>query len=239
MSEPSVYTGLLVIDKPLSMTSMRVCRIVRRRLVNGGAPKKVKVGHGGTLDPLATGVLVVMVGRATKLCERVMAGEKRYAATIALDAFSTTDDREGVLTPICVMRPPTREEVESACARFVGEIEQTPPVHSAIWVNGRRAYDIAREGGTPNLQPRRVTIHRIDVIDYAYPKLSIDVRCGKGTYIRSLARDIGKAIGVGGMLDGLRRTAVGRFTIDRAVPIDNVPDPLGQQDLLDPSQYTE
>lgn len=226
-------TGLLVIDKPLGRTSMHVCRVVRARLCAGGAPKRVKVGHAGTLDPLATGVLVILVGKATKLCERVMAGEKRYAARVDLSAFSTTDDREGQREEADVPEPPLREDVEAACARFVGEVMQTPPAFSAMKVGGRRAYRLARDGQTPRLEPRPVVIHACDLVVYDWPIAELDVRCGKGTYIRSLARDLGRSLGTGGMLDALRRTAVGRFTIERAVTLDALPDVLTQEDLLD------
>lgn len=222
-------SGLLVVDKPLGVTSMTVCRAVRRRLIAGGAHKKVKVGHGGTLDPLATGVVVVLVGRATRQCERVMAGEKRYLADIDLGHVSTTDDFEGDVSEICVFRAPERAEVERACAAFVGTIQQRPPAHSAMKVNGRRAYAIARAGKDPGLAERAVVIHSIDVLDYAWPLVRLDVRCAKGTYIRSLARDLGRALGGGGMLAGLRRTAVGEFTVERATELDALPEAIDER----------
>lgn len=231
--QPKTPEGLLVIDKPRGPTSMSVCRVVKACLRKGGAPKSTKVGHGGTLDPLATGVVVVLVGRAaTRLCDRIMAGEKRYTAEIDLAHRSTTDDLEGQLTEIHLLRAPSLEEVRAACARFVGEIDQIPPAHSAVWVEGERAYHLARAGKDPALKPRPVTIHSIDILDYAFPRLTLDIRCGKGTYIRSLARDIGLALGAGGMLTALRRTAVGEFTLDRAIPLDAVPSPLLQEHLL-------
>jgi len=225
-------SGLLVIDKPEGLTSMDVCRRVRARLRRGGAPKGVKVGHGGTLDPLATGVLVVLVGGATKMCDRIMAGEKRYLADVDLSAFSTTDDAEGERTEVRVERAPTREAVEAAGARFVGAITQVPPAYSAIKVGGRRAYRMARAGEVPEMEPRPVTIHAIDLLGYEWPHALLDVRCAKGVYIRSLARDLGRALGTGGVLAGLRRTAVGEFTIDRAVPLDALADPLTAADLI-------
>ena len=228
-------SGLLVIDKPIGRTSMDVCRVVRARLRAGGAPKRVKVGHGGTLDPLATGVLVILVGTATKLCERVMGGEKRYTARVDLSAFSATDDREGEPEEVDVPEPPTRGDVERACAHFVGEIMQTPPVYSAMKVGGRRAYRLARAGETPELEPRPVVIHACDLVAYGWPIAEIDVRCGRGTYIRSLARDLGRTLGTGGMLDALRRTGVAPFGIDRAVTLDALPEVLAQDDLLDPA----
>lgn len=229
---PESPAGILVIDKPLRASSMDLCRWIRRRLVAGGAPKRVKVGHGGTLDPLATGVVVILVGKATKLCDAVMAGEKRYLAEIHLARRSTTDDREGDIEEIAVFRPPSLDEVRCACHAHTGRIMQTPPAHSAIWIDGERAYKAARRGDAPAMQPRPVEVHAIDILSYDFPMLHLDVRCGKGTYIRSLARDIGASLGVGGMLWNLRRTAVGRFTIDQAVALDSLPDAMTQDDLL-------
>jgi tRNA pseudouridine55 synthase len=225
-------SGLLVIDKPHDLTSMTVCRAVKRRLVNGGYPRKTKVGHGGTLDPLATGVMVVLIGRACKRCDEVMAGEKRYTAEIDLSKRSSTDDHEGDITTLSFLRSPTREDVDEALKAFVGTIQQRPPAHSAIWIDGERAYHMAREGRAPEMAARPVFVRSIDVLEYAFPLLRLDIRCGKGTYIRSMARDIGAALHVGGMLAGLRRTAVGEFTIERAVPLESLKDPLTAADLL-------
>lgn len=226
--------GLLVIDKPLGPTSMDVCRRIRWRLVQGGAPKRVKVGHGGTLDPLATGVLVVMVGKATKLCERVMAGTKVYLTEIDLSCFSSTDDQEGEKTAVEVAVPPTREAVGAACARFVGEaVMQTPPAYSAMKIDGQRAYDLARRGEEVKLAARPVRIDRVEVTAYVWPLLTVEVECGKGTYIRSLARDIGGALGTGGCLSSLRRTRVGRWGIEGAQRLDALPERMGQGDLLE------
>lgn len=229
---PPGPSGLLIVDKPLRLTSMTVCRAVKRRLVAGGAAKSVKVGHGGTLDPFATGVVVVLVGKATKLCDLVMAGEKRYLAEVNLSRTSTTDDREGEITDIAVDHPPTREEVAAACRTFVGTIMQRPPVHSAIWVEGTRSYHLARRGEGTELPARPVLIHALEVTAYDWPLVTLDVRCGKGTYIRSLARDLGKALGTGGMLAELRRSAVGDFTIERATPLNDLPERMDQSHLL-------
>ncbi|MEO1009267.1 MAG: tRNA pseudouridine(55) synthase TruB [Planctomycetota bacterium] len=235
MTEPAPpISGLLVIDKPIGPSSMKACAIVRAKLRRGGAPKRVKVGHGGTLDPLASGVLVVLCGRATKLCDRVMAGEKRYVAKVDLSAFSDTDDREGARRPVRVAGPPTDDAIRAALRGFVGEIDQVPPAYSAIKVGGRRAYALARAGAPPDLAPRRVEIHAIAALGYAWPMLTLGVRCGKGVYIRSLARDVGHALGTGGMLAGLRRTAVGRFAIEDATTIDELPESLTQSDLEPP-----
>lgn len=232
MTEPVPLRGLLVVDKPVGPTSMDVCMVVRRRLINGGAPKRVKVGHGGTLDPLASGVVVLLIGKATKLCDRVMAGEKEYTAEIDLAHTSPTDDREAELVKVAFERVPTREEVLAALERFRGEILQSPPAHSAINVGGERAYRLARAGELANLPPRWVEIHEIELMGYTWPVATLRVRCAKGVYIRSLARDLGAALNVGGVLVGLRRTAVGRFRIEDATHLNDVPNELTQEDLL-------
>lgn len=233
---PISPSGLLLIDKPLDLTSMTVCRAIRRRLVAAGAPKRVKVGHGGTLDPLATGLMVMLIGKATRLCDRIMLGRKRYLAVIDLAHTSTTDDREGDLTELSLFRAPTREEIDRLLPNFTGTIQQRPPIHSAIWVDGKRSYHLARRGTASELPARPVIVHSIAVTDYAFPFLTIDVACGKGTYIRSLARDLGKALGCGGMLHALRRTEVAPFTIEQARDLETLPDRLTQSDLLDPAE---
>ena len=230
--EPAPIDGLLVVDKPLGPTSMRACAAVRARLRRGGAPKGVKVGHAGTLDPLATGVLVILCGRATKACERLMATEKRYTASVDLSAFTDTDDREGTRTPVDVAQPPTGADLRDALGTFVGEVLQRPPAFSAMKIGGRRAYALARRGEAVVLEPRPVTIHAIDLLSYQWPFAELDIRCGKGVYVRSLARDLGLALGTGGTLASLRRTAVGPFTIEQATPLDDLPQSLAQADLL-------
>ncbi len=233
--------GLLLIDKPLGPTSMDVCRRVRRSLVAAGAPKRVKVGHGGTLDPLATGLLVILIGKATPLCEQIMQGAKTYLADVDLSAFSSTDDAEGEKTVVDVgtaggpstrPAPPTTTALAAACARFVGTIMQRPPAYSAIKVNGQRAYDLARGGRPPALVARPVRIDAIRVESYAWPRAVLSVECGKGVYIRSLARDLGTALGTGGMLAGLRRTRIGQWDVKNATALDALPARLTQADLL-------
>jgi tRNA pseudouridine55 synthase len=232
--EKPVPSGLLVIDKRLGLTSMSVCAVVRGKLRSGGAPKRIKVGHGGTLDPLATGVLVVLVGKATRKCTQVMEGEKRYIAEVDLSRTSTTDDLEGKITEIPAPLIPSREEIEAACLPFLGWKRQRPPAHSAMKIGGVRAYKLARLGEEPEMKPRFVEIIDIGVLEYAWPVVKLDVRCGKGTYIRSLARDLGQALPgpLGGMLVSLRRTAVGRWTIEQAATLDQLPKVLRQEDLL-------
>jgi tRNA pseudouridine55 synthase len=227
-------SGMLVIDKRIGLTSMTACSVVRGKLRSGGAAKRIKVGHGGTLDPLATGVLVLLVGKATRKCDEVMAGEKRYIAEIDLARLSSTDDREGEVTEVAVERIPAREEIERACRGFVGRIQQRPPAYSAMKIGGIRSYKLARLGDVREMAARPVDIHAIDVLEYAWPLLTLDIRCGKGTYIRSLARDLGRSLSppLGGMLVNLRRTAVGRWTIDQARTLDELPAVLRQEDLL-------
>ncbi len=234
MNEPheEILRGLLVIDKEPGFTSMDVCAIVRRKLRRGGAPKRVKVGHGGTLDPLATGVLVVLVGKATPLCNVIMVGRKEYVAKVDLARISTSDDLGGVVTDVAVRAPLTREVVEHALTAFVGKIQQRPPDFSAMHVGGVRAYQLARRGETPMLSDREVHVHEIETIAYEWPTLTIRVLSGKGVYIRSIARDLGRALGVGGLLSSLRRTRVGEFTIERALTLGALPDQLDQKDLI-------
>ncbi len=219
--------GVLLIDKPLGWTSADVCRFVRRR--TGGA----KVGHGGTLDPLATGLLVVCLGRATKAIDRIMGAEKEYEARVDLSAFTTTDDAEGERREVAVDAPPTLERIERTLAeRFTGEIDQRPPAFSAVKVGGERAYRLARAGGDVQPEPKRVVIHETRVEGYEWPELRLWVRSGKGVYIRSLARDLGGALGTGGTLTGLVRTRVGPFRLSEAAAPDALPQPMGPEHLL-------
>ncbi len=234
MSDPNAVptpAGLLIIDKQPGFTSMDVCAIVRTRLRRGGAPKRIKVGHGGTLDPMATGVLVLMIGKATRLCEQIMGDQKEYHATIDLAHRSTTDDAEGLLTPVEASHVPTLEELRQVAARFVGTIQQLPPGHSAMRVGGMRAYHFARRGEAPPIQPRPVRIDAIDVLSYRWPIVHLRVACGKGAYIRSLARDLGALLGAGGMLRSLRRTRVGACAVEQAVPFDDLPRTMGAEHL--------
>ncbi len=231
--EPASPVGLLIVDKPLGPSSMDVCRRVKAHLRRGGAPKRVKVGHGGTLDPLASGVVVVLVGRAaTRLSDRIMQGTKVYETTVDLSCTSTTDDAEGERTPVHLVKPPSLEEVRAACARWTGTVDQRPPAYSAIKVGGRRSYDLARKDQAVELAARPVRIDAIEIVRYDWPTLELLVTCGKGTYIRSLGRDIGGVMGAGGMLTALRRTRVGEFRLERAISMDALPDPLTQSDLL-------
>jgi tRNA pseudouridine55 synthase len=205
--------GFLNIDKPAGMTSHDVVARVRRL-----AGQK-RVGHGGTLDPAATGVLPVALGEATRLLEYLVEGRKRYEAAIVLGVTTTTDDAEGEVTAEHPVPPLDASSVTAALAGFVGTIQQVPPMYSAIQVGGRRLYDLARQGTTLDLKPRQVEIDQLDLLDWQPPRLSIAIVCGKGTYIRALARDLGAKLGCGGHLQALRRTAVGPFGIETATTL--------------------
>lgn len=232
--------GVVVIDKPLGLSSMQVCAIVRGKLKAGGAPKRVKVGHGGTLDPLASGVLVVLIGKATRRCDQVMVGVKQYETAIDLSRVSSTDDLEGDIETVPVAQAPSIEDVRAACAAWTGDVMQTPPAYSAIKVNGQRAYAMARRGESVRLEPRLIRIDEIEIVSYAWPTLVLRITCGKGTYIRSLGRDIGAEMSVGGVLTGLRRTRVGRFSIEDALALEALPDPMDPWSLtLDPELFEE
>jgi tRNA pseudouridine55 synthase len=207
--------GLLVLDKPQGITSRDAVDRAQRWF-----PRRTKLGHTGTLDPLATGVLVLCVGGATRLVEYVQRMSKTYDSTFRLGATSDSDDADGTVTPRPGASDPGVDAVRAALARLVGTLDQVPPAYSAAHVAGQRAYDLARRGAEVNLEPRRVTVYGIEVRRYAYPELDVSVECGKGTYIRSLARDLGAALGIGAYVQTLRRTRVGPFTPDMAVPLE-------------------
>jgi len=211
--------GLLVIDKPGGMTSRDVVNRAQKWF-----PKGTKLGHTGTLDPLATGTLVLCVGAATRLAEFVQAMGKGYTTRVLLGATSDTDDADGVVTANTVAVPPTEEQVREVVGRFIGTIQQLPPAYSALKVDGKRAHELARKGAEVKLAARPVNVHRIDVTGYAWPHLELAVGCGKGTYIRSLARDMGEVLGVGGLVQILRRTHVGPFTADSGLSLDATPE---------------
>lgn len=211
--------GLLVIDKPGGMTSRDAVNRVQRWF-----PRGTKIGHTGTLDPLATGVLVVCVGQATRLADYVQAMGKSYASRFRFGATSTSDDADGTVTDVPNVVPPTREQIDAALAAFVGVIQQLPPSVSALKIDGRRAHDLARAGKEVVLAPRPVHIEAIRVLAYEWPFLDVEVDCGKGTYIRSIARDLGAALGCGGLVQTLRRTRVGCYLAEDAVTLDLAPE---------------
>ncbi len=198
--------GLLVVDKPGGITSRAALDRAARWF-----PRGTRLGHAGTLDPLATGVLVLCAGAATRLVEFVQDMSKTYRTELLLGATSDTDDADGTITPVPAAVVPDRQAIEQTLAEFVGEIEQLPSAYSAAKVTGRRAHELARRGQPVHLEPRAVHIHAIDILDYCYPHLKLEVRCGKGTYIRALARDLGGRLQCGALVQELRRTQVGPF----------------------------
>lgn len=206
--------GILIIDKSAGVTSHDV--VARVRHVLG----ERRVGHAGTLDPLATGVLVLGIGKGTRILEYLVGQPKRYHGTVRLGITTTTYDVEGEVTHRTEGPWPKRARVEATLARFRGSIEQRPPVYSAVRQDGERLYEKARRGETVHVEPRRVTVHELHLLRYEPPHLDIDVTCSKGTYIRSLAHDIGEALGVGGHLTALRRLEVGPFSVEEAVSLD-------------------
>lgn len=203
--------GLLNVNKPSGVTSRDVVNQIQRLV------RPTKIGHAGTLDPLASGVLVIGLGQATRLVEYVQQMPKQYRATFLLGRTSTTEDVEGEVTMLADARVPTREELEHAAAQLTGEISQRPPIYSALKVDGRRAYDLARAGEEVELAPRIIEVRSLEVISYNYPELCVDVECGSGTYVRSLGRDLAELVGTGAVMSALVRTGIGPFTLERAI----------------------
>jgi tRNA pseudouridine55 synthase len=209
--------GVINLDKPAGLTSARAVSRVKRLL-----PRGTKIGHAGTLDPFATGVLLLLVGKATKSCEQLMGQRKGYEATVRFGARSATDDVEGPIEAVEGAQPPEFEAVRTACERFVGAIEQRPPAFSAMKVGGRRAYKLARQGEAVEMKARTVTVYTLELVEYAWPMARFRVECGRGTYIRAIARDLGEALGVGGYLTELRRTFIGGFKVEDATTIEKI-----------------
>ena len=212
----NAISGALVVDKPVGMTSHDVVQAIR----NGTNLRRA--GHTGTLDPRASGVLVILVGPAVRLSEYVSASDKRYQAIIRLGSSTDTFDGGGLITPTKDPVNVTEAQFEEALKTFVGEIEQTPPPYSAVKVQGRKAYEMAREGEEVELAPRKITVHHLEVLEWTPPEVVIDVHCSSGTYVRSLANDLGVMLGCGAYLVGLRRTKSGRFSLRDAVPLRNL-----------------
>lgn len=220
--------GFLNINKPAGMTSREVVDNVE------WITKPARAGHAGTLDPLATGVLVVAVGPATRLIEYVQRMPKHYVATFRLGCRSPTDDIEGELTEIADAPRPPREQIEAALVGLRGEILQRPPAYSAVKVGGRRAYQLARRGKPVELPARPVTVHRLTLAGYDYPELVLDIQCSSGTYVRSLGRDLAESLGSGAVMSALVRRAIGPFRLEEAVLLDELSlDNLGER-LLPP-----
>lgn len=212
---------VLCIDKPLGWTSFDAVKRLRGALSRRLGLKKIKVGHAGTLDPLATGVMIICTGRATKRIDELQAGVKEYIATIALGATTPSFDLETEIDATYPTAHITEELVREVLGRFIGSIEQIPPAYSACKIDGRRAYDLARKGREVQLKAKTLVIDEIELLSFSPEEITIRTLCSKGTYIRALARDIGQALDSGAHLTALRRTRVGDITIDDCLSVDD------------------
>ncbi len=229
----------LYVDKPLGWTSFDVVKRIRSTLLRSMHMKRMKVGHAGTLDPLATGVMIVVTGKSTKLIDSLQAGVKEYVATIALGATTPSFDLETEIDATYPTDHITREAVESVLRRFTGRIEQVPPKFSACKIDGQRAYNIARKGDEVELKPKILVIDNIELIEFSPTAITVRVVCSKGTYIRALARDIGEALGSGGHLTALRRTRVGDTTVDKCLTVDEMVKYLQEVEIIMPEKDTK
>ena len=209
--------GIINLNKSAGISSARAVSIVKRQL-----PRGVKIGHAGTLDPFATGVLLLLIGKATRFCERLMDQAKEYEAVVKFGATTPTDDPESAEVPFDEVVEVGREQVEAALKSFQGDILQRPPAFSAMKVGGRRAYDLARRGDDVKLAARTVKVYRIDLLHFQWPFARLRIECGRGTYIRALARDLGEALGCGGYLTELARTRVGQFSLFNSVTLEQL-----------------
>lgn len=252
----NIYNGhIWAVDKPLGWSSFHVVKKLRGALlsrVRHAGVRKLKVGHAGTLDPLASGVMILCLGKATKEIDRLQSGVKEYVADLQLGATTPSFDLE---TPVDATYPTeqiTRQLVDNVIPRFMGTIQQVPPSYSAVKVDGKRAYKMARSGQEVELKPKTLVIDEIEVLNFDLQHMTLKLRivCSKGTYIRALARDIGQALGSGAHLIGLRRTRVGDYTIERTLPIEEavkeiylseivIPQPDGKEEIvIPPAPYT-
>lgn len=211
---------VLLIDKPLNWTSFDVVNKIRYLLKSHLGIKKIKVGHAGTLDPLATGLVIVCTGKLTKKIDEYQGMTKEYIADIRFGATTPTYDLEAEQDATFPFNHITEEKLRSVLnERFSGEIEQTPPIYSAIKVKGQKAYELARKGEKVEMKKRKVTIHKVELLNFDLPDVTLDIVCSKGTYIRSLAHDLGKELNSGAHLTGLRRTGIGDLSVKDAVSI--------------------
>lgn len=208
--------GILIVDKPQGMTSHDVVDFIRKRF------SLEKVGHAGTLDPMATGVLVMLIGKYTKSSGQLMCDDKEYHAEMTLGMTSDTGDAWGKISYSDVPADLTEDDIRSAFKKFLGPISQTPPIYSAIKHKGKKLYELARKGISVEIAPRSIFIGELDIVKIGLPKISFKVTCSKGTYIRQLSSDIGAALGCGACLSELRRTRSGRFRVDDAINIEEL-----------------
>ena len=211
---------VLLFDKPVGWTSFDLVNKVRLMIRSELGIRKIKTGHAGTLDPLATGLMIILTGKATKRTDEFKDLDKEYVAAIHLGKTTPSFDLETEVNGVYPTGHITRELVEGRIKDFLGEVEQVPPLFSAKFIDGKRAYEFARKGHDRKLDPVKVTFREIELLDFNMPEIRLRVLCSKGTYIRSLARDLGEALGSGGYLSGLRRTAIGAFRIDGATDLE-------------------
>lgn len=228
---------IICIDKPVGWTSFDAVKRLRGALIRRLGVRKFKVGHAGTLDPLASGVMIVTTGRATKLIESLQAGVKQYVATIALGATTPSFDLETEIDATYPTAHITRGLVEETLRKFRGTIEQVPPAFSACKIDGRRAYDMARNGEEVNLKAKTLVIDDIRLLEFSTSSITVDVTCSKGTYIRALARDIGEALGSGAHLTALRRTRVGDIGLDRCLTVEQAAEMIRDAELTYPDWF--
>ncbi|HEX4053373.1 MAG TPA: tRNA pseudouridine(55) synthase TruB [Tepidisphaeraceae bacterium] len=239
MANVTAINGVINLDKPAGISSAAAVGRVKWLLARG-----TKIGHAGTLDPFATGILLLLIGKATKTCETFMGQPKQYETTVKLGATTATDDPDSPEIPTPDAARPSREEIERATAGLVGMIQQRPPAFSALKVGGRRAYELARRGKSVELQPRNVRIDAIGILSWHWPLLRLRIDCGRGTYIRAIARDLGEELKTGGYLTELRRTRIGSFGVAQAVTLDQLEQqgiekhlqPISALDAQDPQQ---
>lgn len=220
---------VILLDKPLKWTSADAVRRIKFLAQKHFRKKNIKVGHAGTLDPLATGVLLVCIGKATKQAESLQAQQKEYIAEITLGATTPSYDLEKEIDALYPYEHITKEAVEAVLEGMTGEQDQIPPVFSAKLINGTRAYEMARAGEEVVMKPARINIYSLEIVDFSLPKLVVRVRCSKGTYIRSLARDIGAALDSGGHLTGLIRSESGNFKVTEALSMDDITEVLNKK----------
>jgi tRNA pseudouridine55 synthase len=208
--------GVLNVNKPPGCSSRDVVDRVERIV------RPAKAGHAGTLDPLASGVLVICVGKATRLIEYVQRMPKCYHATFLLGRRSDSDDVEGAVAELAGAPVPTRHQIEAALPRFLGKVLQRPPAHSAVKVAGRRAYQLARQGKAVELCPRMIEIHQLELMGYEYPEVKLEIHCGSGTYVRSIGRDLAELLGTAAVMSALERKSIGGFHIEEALPMEHI-----------------
>ena len=214
--EINLAGDVLIFDKPYRCTSFDLVAKVKKYIRNC-YQTKVKVGHAGTLDPLATGVMIICVGAATKKIETFQAQEKEYTGVFCLGATTPSYDMEKTVDQIFSFKHITKEMAQNAAQRFIGEIEQIPPNFSAVKVEGKRAYDLARQGNEMEIKPKKITIYSFEITHFELPYIGFKIVCSKGTYIRSIARDFGTALNSGAYLSALRRTRIGDFLVENAI----------------------